>query len=79
MTYEPYCTFPEELLEQIAQQGLDVLPELIGTVINTAIQIEQQNHLSAAPYERSRERQRHANGYKPKTVTTRLGGDISDV
>jgi putative transposase len=66
MTYEADCILSEELLEQIAQQGLDVLPELIRTVINTAMQIERQNHLSAAPYERSRERQGHANGYKPK-------------
>ena len=26
MTYQTNCTLPEELLEQIAQQGLDVLP-----------------------------------------------------
>ena len=53
MTYQTDCTLPEELLEQIAQQGLDVLPDIIRTVINTAMQIERQNHLSAAPYERT--------------------------
>jgi transposase-like protein len=79
MTYEADCTLSKELLERIAQQGLDVLPELIRTVINTAMQIERQNHLSAAPYERSRERQGHANGYKPKTVTTRVGKITFDV
>ena len=49
MTYQTDCTLPEELLEQIAQQGLDVLPDIIRTVINTAMQIERQNHFSAAP------------------------------
>lgn len=79
MTYEANCTLPEELLEQIAKQGLDVLPALIRTVINTAMQIERQTYLGAGPYERSGERQGHANGYKPKTVTTRVGKITFDV
>jgi len=79
MTYQTDCTLPEELLEQIAQQGLDVLPDIIRTVINTAMQIERQNHLSAAPYERTAERQGHANGYKPKTIITRAGKITFDV
>lgn len=79
MTYQTDCTLPEELLEQIAQQGLDVLPDIIRTVINTAMQIERQNHLHAASYERTAERQGYANGYKPKTVTTRVGKITFDV
>ena len=68
MTYKTDCTLPDELLEQIASQGLDVLPELIRTVINTAMQIERQQYLNAGPYERSPARRGHANGYKPKTA-----------
>jgi len=79
MTYQPDCTLPDELLEQIADQGLHVLPELIRTVINAAMQIERQQHLQAAPYERSPERRGHANGYKAKTVTTRVGPVSFDV
>ncbi len=77
MTYQTDCTFPDDLLEQIADQGLDVLPELIRTVINTAMQIERQKYLNAGPYERSPARRGHANGYKPNTVTTCGGGTIS--
>jgi len=73
MTYENNCTLPNELLAQIADEGLACLPELIQTLINTAMQIERQQHLGVGPYERSAERQGHANGYKPKTVTTRVG------
>ena len=79
MTYQTDCTLPDELLEQIADQGLDVLPELIRTVINTAMQIERQQYLNAGPYERSPSRRGHANGYKPKTVTTRGGQVTFDV
>jgi hypothetical protein len=33
MTYQSDRNFPDKLLEQIAEQGLDVLPELIRTII----------------------------------------------
>jgi putative transposase len=73
MTYQDYCTVPIELLEQIAAEGFDALPELIRILVNTAMQIERQRYLSVSPYERSPERRGHANGYKPKTISTRLG------
>jgi transposase-like protein len=73
MTYQPDCTVSSALLEQLATDGLEALPELIRSVINTAMQIERQQHLGVQPYERSPERQGYANGYKPKTITTRVG------
>ncbi len=39
MTYESNCTLPSELLTQIANEGLACLPELIRTLINTAMQV----------------------------------------
>lgn len=73
MTYQMNYTLPNELLEQIAADGLEVLPELIRIVINTAMKAERQKYLGVGPYERSPERQDYANGYKDKTVTTRVG------
>lgn len=73
MTRQPDCTLSPEVLEHIATQGLDALPELIRVMINAAMQAERQQHLGAALYERSETRQGYANGYKPKTVTTRVG------
>jgi transposase-like protein len=49
------------------------LPELIRTMLNAAMHAERQQYLRAAPHERTAERQGYANGYKPKTVTTRVG------
>jgi transposase-like protein len=66
-------------LEQIAEQGLDILPELVRIVINTAMQAEREAYLGAAAYERAETRRGHANGYKPKTVTTRVGPVTFDV
>ncbi|HEY9075142.1 MAG TPA: IS256 family transposase [Anaerolineaceae bacterium] len=73
MTYQSDFTLPPEIVEQIAENGLDYLPELIRTVVNTAMKVERQRHLKAEMYERSEERQGHANGYKDKTVKTRVG------
>jgi len=73
MTYREDFTLPAELLEQVRQQGFDILPELIRIVVNAAMQAERQQYLKAAPYQRIPERETYANGYKPKTVQTRVG------
>src|SRR5512141_1881319 len=79
MTYQDDFTLPTELLEQVAEQGLDFLPELIRIVINTAMQVERQRQLGVGPYERSADRQGHANGFKPKTVSTRIAPITFDI
>ncbi len=79
MTYPSNCTLPAELLEQISEQGLDYLPELIRVVVNTAMQAERQQYLGASPYQHCAERTGQANGFKPKTVKTRLGAITFDV
>ena len=43
------------------------------------MQAERQQYLRAAPYQHSPDRRGHANGYKPKTVKTRLGEITLDV
>lgn len=79
MTYQNNCTLPTELLEQNAEQGLAAIPEMMRTLINAAMQMERQTYLGAAPYERSLERRDQANGFKPKTVATRMGQVTFDV
>jgi putative transposase len=73
MTYREDFTLPAELLEEVSKQGFDILPELIRIVVNAAMQAERQQYLKAAPYQRTPERETYANGYKPKTVQTRVG------
>ena len=73
MTYPADCSLPDAVLEHLASQGLDGLPELLRIVLNAAMQAERERHLGAGAYERSPERRGHANGYKPKTVQTRVG------
>ncbi len=73
MTYHQDFTLPAELLEQVQEQGLDILPELIRIVLNAAMQAERSEHLNAGPYQHTDERRGYANGFKPKTLRTRVG------
>jgi putative transposase len=73
MTYSSDCTLPGALLEQIAQSGLDALPEALRILINAAMLLERQKFIGAQPYDRTAERQAHANGFKDKPVQTRIG------
>jgi len=79
MTYQPDYTIPDDLMEEIMTHGLDAIPEMIRILINTAMKAERQSYLGAGPYERSATRRDQANGYKPKTVSTRQGNITFDV
>lgn len=73
MTYSPDCTLPDGLLEQIAAGGLEAMPDALRILINAAMLLERQKFIGADPYQRTTERQAHANGFKDKTVHTRIG------
>jgi putative transposase len=73
MTYQPDFTVPGELLDQITEQGLDFIPELVRILVNAAMRAEREQYLGAGPYQRSSQRQGYANGYKDKTLKTRMG------
>jgi len=73
MTYRKDFTLPAEVMEQVAEQGLEILPEMIRIVVNAAMQAERSEYLQAEPYQHTPERTGQANGYKPKTLHTRVG------
>ena len=49
MTYRADYSISEDLLKEITEQGLDVMPELIRILINAAMQIERQRYLEGWP------------------------------
>jgi len=69
MTHQNDYTFSEDLVEK----GLEAVPEMMRVLINQAMQVERSKYLQADEYERTEDRKGHANGYKPKTVRTRMG------
>lgn len=73
MTRPEDCSVIQEVVKLLADDGFDGLGEAIRRIINEAMRLERQNYLGVGPYERSEERRGYANGYKPKTVHTRIG------
>mgnify|MGYP001767441385 CR=1 FL=1 len=61
------------VVEELAEKGLEAVPEMMRILINQAMQVERSKYLQADEYERTEDRKGHANGYKPKTVRTRMG------
>jgi len=73
MTEDPNQTLPESILNPILNSGMEGLPEAIAVLVNQAMLIERQNHIGAAPYQRSEQRDGHANGFKERQLNTRVG------
>ena len=59
--------------------GLDGAGEALRILVNEASKIERAHFLNAQPHERTPERTDYANGFKPKTVMTRVGELTFDV
>ena len=49
------------------------LREIVERVLQEVLEAEMTEHIGAAPYERSLTRSGHRNGYKPRTLRTRVG------
>lgn len=73
MTHDNDFTLPEPLLDMLSASGFDALPQAIALLLNLAMRAEREKHLHAAPYERTSERIDYANGYKDKTIASRVG------
>lgn len=61
------------VLQLISEQGTEALTEGIRLLVNEAMRVERSHALQAQPYERTDTRKGHANGFKEKTLITRLG------
>jgi len=73
VTHESDLTSLEPVLQLLIQHGFDGAAEALQSLFNIAMKLERSLALKAEPYERNPERRGHANGFKPKTVHTRLG------
>ena len=62
-----------EIMEVLNDEGPDGFGRALTVLLNTAMKLEREKFMGAAAYERTAERRAHANGFKPKTVKTRVG------
>jgi len=63
----------KEICKVLIENGLEGLPQLLEILLNETMKLEISQAIKADPYERTAERQGYANGFKPKTVNTRVG------
>jgi hypothetical protein len=52
---------------------MDGLETAISILLNEAMKVERSRALGAEPWQRSEQRLGYANGYKPKSLSTRIG------
>lgn len=63
----------KEIVNLISSEGTAGLAESIRVLINHAMKAERSKVLEAEPYQRTASRKGYANGFKSKTLQTRLG------
>lgn len=73
MTHRQNSTTLDQLMELLIQHGPDALADAFATLLNHAMRIEREQVLGAASHQRTEQRRGYANGFKPKTMTTRVG------
>lgn len=73
MAHQPDSNVIETVVQLLCESGLSQMAEAVRIMLNEAMRIERSQKLGADPYERSERRQGYANGFKPKTIETRLG------
>ncbi len=62
-----------DAIAMVAEHGIDGMAKVMVMLMNAAMRIERDNYLQATPYERTERRVDQANGFKPKSVNTRIG------
>jgi transposase-like protein len=73
MTHEQETNVLSEAVQLVLEEGLDGLGPAVSVLLNEAMKIERSRTLAAEPWERTPERRGYANGYKQRTLKTRLG------
>ena len=74
MTHPMQTIALDEIGQLLADQGFDGLADALRVLLNEVMKIERAAVLGAGPYQRAEGRTGYANGFKPKTVQTRVGG-----
>jgi putative transposase len=63
----------EEVAQGILLDDPSFLHEIVERVVQQVLETEMTEHIGAAPYERTERRTGQRNGYKPRTLRTRIG------
>ena len=73
MTHHTDPELLNHVLQLLTDQGHTGFAEGLRLLVNEAMRVERHHVLQAQPYERTETRKGYANGYKPKTLASRVG------
>jgi len=73
MTHQIHPNVSHEAVQLLAEHGFDGMAQAMQLLLNECLLIERRQSLGVGPYQRSEARNGQANGFKPKTVKTRIG------
>jgi transposase-like protein len=62
-----------ELAQEVLLDAPGFLREIVERVLQELLETEMTEHIGAAPYERTENRNGHRNGHKPRVLRTRVG------
>ena len=73
MTHQPHPNVTRQVVQLLSEQGFEGMAEAMVRLLNECMLIERQEAQGVGPYQRGEARHGQANGFKPKTVKTRIG------
>lgn len=73
MTRQTQSNEIDSIVELLAEHGFDGMAQAFQILLNEAMKLQRTEALGALPYQRTADRRGYANGFKPKTVKSRLG------
>lgn len=73
MTHQEENPVVDHVMAVLIEHGPAAMASAFATIMNLAMQIERQQALKAESHQRTDERQGYANGFKSKTMRTRVG------
>lgn len=73
MTHQNQSNEVAAVVQLLADEGFEGMAHAMQILLNEAMKLERAEYLNADPYQRTEERRSYANGYKNKTVSSRLG------
>ena len=63
----------EQIIELINSDGEDLMTKILRSGIQQLMELERDEYIGVDSYERGEDRQDYRNGYKPRTLYTRVG------
>ena len=73
MTHQEENPVVDHVMTLLIEHGPAAMASAFATIMNLAMQIERQQALKADSHQRTDDRRGYANGFKPKTMRTRVG------